>query len=152
MEFQNCYVWSSWKQCFWMSCLESSQFGNSNTGTGCPEILWNIFKAWLDRVLGNLHWVILLEQGNWTRSSRWRGLFQSLPFYRSGIQCSLNRWKPRHLLEFENAACIWFQRTLFSFISYQVQFLSRLFIVNNVLPLFLFQVCFIQHECSHHLH
>lgn len=87
---------------------------------------WAACIGWSCLVPGELDWVIS------------RSLFPPQPFYDSGIQCSLNRWKPRHVLEFENAACIWFQRTIFSFISHQVQFLSRLLIANNVLPLFLF--------------
>lgn len=136
-EIQNWYGWSSWIQCFWVSCLESIQFGKLNTVTGCPDRLWNLFKRWLDRVLGNLHWVILLEQGNWSRQSQEvsSSLSHSMTLgfiflWTSGIQGVLRGLKMQPVFDFR-------EQPLVSFLT-KYNFLSRLFIVNNMLPLFLF--------------
>lgn len=138
---------SSWMQSFWVSCLESSQFGSSNTGTGYPGWLWNVFKTWLDGVLGNLHWVILLEQGNWTRWSQ-----EALPtsvtlgfhvLWTGGSQGTFWSLEMQPVFNFR-------EQSLVSILA-KYSFCPDYLLWTICFPCFCFQVCFIQHECSRHL-
>lgn len=135
-------------QCIWVSHLVSSQFGQSNTGTSCLERLWSVFKTWLDTP-GQ---PALADPASAWRLDQMisRGPCQPQPFWDLGFsaleqmesRAYAGVWKYSVYLNSENA---------FSFISYQVQFLSGL-LWTICFPCFCFQVCFIQHECSHHLH
>lgn len=134
-------------QCFRVSCLVSSHLGGQTleqvVQRGCGVYSkhdwtesWAPSSGWpcLSRGIGldDLKRLLPTSALVWFRDSM---LFEQVEFR----------------VYADNTVCFWIQRSAFSFISYQVQILSGLLWTIRF-PCFCFQVCFIQHECSRHLH